>query len=178
MPTEVLVQWLFFGILTVITLGSALMVVVTRNLFHSALWLLFSLFGVAGFYAMLAAPFLAAVQVLVYIGAIVILIIIAIMLTRKVMGLEELPNKQWGIAAGGSVLAFVALVAVLVFAGSGAKPLLPGADFKPADVPSTSIVDLGNALTDPGQYTAPFLLAAVFLTGAMIGAIVIAREDS
>jgi len=67
------VQWLAFGVLTLLTVGAALAVVTDRNIFHSALWLLVSLFGVGGLFVMLSAPFLAAVQVLVYMGAIVIL---------------------------------------------------------------------------------------------------------
>lgn len=170
------VQWLVFGVLTIITIGGALGVVANRNLFHSALWLLVSLFGVAGFFAMLAAPFLAAVQVLVYIGAIVILVIIAIMLTRHVMGLEETPNEQWPVSVVASIAAFAILVGVLVLA-AGNGGLLPR-DPITADVPANTIQQLGAALVDTGQYTIPFLLAAVFLTGAMIGAIVIAREDN
>jgi NADH-quinone oxidoreductase subunit J len=172
-----LVQWVAFGVLTAISVVSAVGVVGSRNLFHSALWLLVSLFGVAGLFAMLAAPFLAAVQVLVYIGAIVILIIIAIMLTRRMMGLEEVANKQWPMALVASALAGVVLVTVIVSSTNSklipVNPALPA-----AAVPQDTIAQLGAALVDPGQYTIPFLLAAVFLTGAMIGAIVIAREDN
>lgn len=92
------VQWLAFGILTLLTVGAALAVVIDRNLFHSALWLLVSLFGVAGLFVMLSAPFLAAVQVLVYMGAIVILIIFAIMLTRRMMGISSRSTVSGGSA--------------------------------------------------------------------------------
>ncbi|MBX3062570.1 MAG: NADH-quinone oxidoreductase subunit J [Anaerolineae bacterium] len=167
-----LVQWIFFVVFAALVVGPAILVVTVRNLFHSALWLLVSLFGVAGLFAMLAAPFLAVVQVMVYIGAIVILIIIAIMLTRRVMGLQEVPNRQWPYGLAAALLAFVimALVLVLAFGGEAFRTPL-------ASVPDNSIAQLGAALVDTGQYTIPFLLAAVFLTGAMIGAIVIARED-
>jgi NADH-quinone oxidoreductase subunit J len=169
-----LVQWVAFGVLTAISVVSAVGVVGSRNLFHSALWLLVSLFGVGGLFAMLAAPFLAAVQVLVYIGAIVILIIIAIMLTRRVMGLEEIVNNQWPLGLAASALTGVVLIMVIVVSTNNKLiPVNPA-----APVPTNTIEQLGAALTDPGQYTIPFLLAAVFLTGAMIGAIVIAREDN
>jgi NADH-quinone oxidoreductase subunit J len=169
------VQWVFFLVLSAISIGSAVLVVTSRNLFHSALWLLVCLFGVAGFFALLAAPFLAAVQVLVYIGAIVILIIIAIMLTRGVMGIEELPNRQWPLGMLASLLTVVVMGVVIALAGN--TGLLP-ADPVTAVVPTNTIAQLGSAMVDTGQYTVPFLLAAVFLTGAMIGAIVIAREDN
>jgi NADH-quinone oxidoreductase subunit J len=169
------VQWVFFLVLSAISIGSAVLVVTSRNLFHSALWLLVCLFGVAGFFALLAAPFLAAVQVLVYIGAIVILIIIAIMLTRGVMGIEELPNRQWPLGMLASLLTVVVMGVVIALAGN--TGLLP-TDPVTAVVPTNTIAQLGSAMVDTGQYTVPFLLAAVFLTGAMIGAIVIAREDN
>ena len=112
---------------------------------------------------------------LLYIGAIVILVIIAIMLTRHVMGLEETPNEQWPMSAIAAIVAFAILVVVFVLAGNSS--LLPR-DPVTANVPTDTIQRLGAALVDTGQYTIPFLLAAVFLTGAMIGAIVIAREDN
>src|SRR5476651_1825375 len=109
-----LVQWIAFAVLTLLTLGGAIMVVADRNLFHGALWLLVSLFGVAGFFVMLAAPFLAAVQVLVYMGAIVILIIFAIMLTQRMMGARETLNSRWPLGLVMSALAFLIIALVLV----------------------------------------------------------------
>ena len=92
---EVNAQTIAFGILSVFILGGALGVVTTRNLVHGALWLILSLFGVAGFFVLLSAPFLAAAQVLVYIGAIAILIVFAVMLTRSMTSLGEIRNGQW-----------------------------------------------------------------------------------
>jgi len=169
------VQWLAFGILTLLTIGGALSVVIDRNLFHSALWLLVSLFGVAGLFVVLDAPFLAAVQVLVYMGAIVILIIFAIMLTRRIMGIHETLNSQWWVGAIVAALSFLVIALVLAQAGSGATPLLARTPI--ATLSGKTVVDLGAALVDPTQYALPFELASLLLTGAMIGAIVIARED-
>ncbi len=76
---------IFFLIVGLVILGSALMVVTTGNLIHSALWLIVTLFGVAVLFAILDASFLAVVQVVVYIGAIAILFIFAVMLTHKEM---------------------------------------------------------------------------------------------
>ena len=94
------------------------MVAYDRNLLHGALWLLVSLFGVAGLFVMLAAPFLAAVQVLVYMGVIVILIIFAIMLTRQVMGVREMPNNQWPVALAMAAIAFLVIALILSLASS------------------------------------------------------------
>lgn len=177
MQSADVVQWLFFGVLTLLTLGGGLGVVIDRNLFHAALWLLVSLFGIAGFFVALSAPFLAAVQVLVYIGAIVILIIIAIMLTRQMMGVQEASNRQWPLGLAASALSFLVIALVLVLASNGSAPLL----HRNAVVTSVSIDSIktfGYSLVDPGQYALPFELASLLLTSAMIGAIVIARDDN
>ncbi len=175
-----LVQWIAFAVLTVLTLGGAFMVAHDRNLFHGALWLLVTLFGVAGFFVMLAAPFLAAVQVLVYMGAIVILIIMAIMLTRRLMGEREAANDQWPIGLAMSAMAFLVIAFILWLATTsgttGLTPLL-GREVSVATLSPDSVVQLGKSLVDINQYMVPFELASLLLTGAMIGAIVIARED-
>lgn len=167
------VQWIFFIVLSVITIGGAIMVVADRNLLHGALWLLVSLFGVAGLFVMLAAPFFAAVQVLVYMGAIVILIIFAIMLTQRVMGAREEVNRRWPLGLIMSVLAFLITAFILVLAGN--SELMAGYT---APAPGDSVVEFGRALVDPNQYALPFELASLLLVAAMIGAIVIARDDA
>jgi NADH-quinone oxidoreductase subunit J len=88
-----------FAVFTVITLGGAIGVVANRNLVRGAVWLMISLFGVAGYLVLLSAPFLAAVQVLVYIGAIGILITFAVMLTRSMTNIRERFNEQWWLGA-------------------------------------------------------------------------------
>src|SRR5258708_15632132 len=112
------VQWVAFLVLSLLTLGGGIMVVADRNLFHSALWLLVTLFGVAGLFVMLSAPFLAAVQVLVYMGAIVILIIFAIMLTQKMMGQREALNDNWPVGLVMAALAFLLTSFVFVLASN------------------------------------------------------------
>lgn len=183
MPNVDVVQWVAFVILSLLTLGGGLMVVADRNLFHGALWLLIALFGVAGLFVMLAAPFLAAVQVLVYMGAIVILIIFAIMLTQRMMGQREEINSRWPVGLVMSALAFllVGFVLVLSNTGSSAAPALLAYSANTATnltLQTDSIVTFGKSLVDTGQYALPFELASLLLTAAMIGAIVIAREEA
>lgn len=168
-------EWGFFGAFSILAIGGGLGVVANRNLFHSALWLIVSLFGVAGLYVMLAAPFLAAIQILVYIGAITILIIFAIMLTRRLMGLREVANSQWPFGLLAAALTFLVIAATLLLASSGASPLLPREPL--AAITEGSIRDLGVALVDTNQYALPFVLAGVLLEAAMVGAIVVAREQ-
>ena len=93
-------EQIIFLLVALFTLGSGFMVVTTRNLVHAALWLVSTLFGVAVTYALLNATFLAVVQVVVYIGAIAILFIFAVMLTRKDMR-DQGPqmNRNWWVGA-------------------------------------------------------------------------------
>ena len=161
-----MVQIVVFIILSLITLGAALAVVTSKNLFHSALFLILSFVGVAGLYVLLEAPFLAAVQILVYVGAIAILIVFAIMLTRRLMAKDLVQrNAQWGWSALGAVLLFVALGLVLLQVN---WPVVEAA------VPEETISILGQDLM--GTYLVPFEVASVLLFVALVGSIIIARE--
>jgi NADH:ubiquinone oxidoreductase subunit 6 (subunit J) len=170
---ELNAQTLAFFIFALFALGGALGVVTSRNLIHGALYLIVSLFGGAGFFVLLSAPFMAVVQVLVYIGAIAILIIFAVMLTRGMTRMSEILNRQWWMSAlvGGLLFVLLALGVILpVWGENGINPNQPVSD----NVATTE--DLGVALVDADQYVLPFQVASLLLTGAMIGAIVLARD--
>ncbi|MBC6935234.1 MAG: NADH-quinone oxidoreductase subunit J [Chloroflexi bacterium] len=171
---ELNVQTIAFLICALFILGGGLGVVTTRNLIHATLYLILSLFGVAGFFVLLSAPFLAAVQVLVYIGAIAILIIFAVMLTRSMTQLRQVYNHQWTASAVVSGLLFALLVVgvILPVWGINGAQAVETVSEVVADT-----VDLGKALVDRNQYVLPFEVASLLLTAAMIGAIVIARDD-
>jgi NADH-quinone oxidoreductase subunit J len=155
-----------FIFLSIITLGSALAVVTSKNLFHSALFLILSFVGVAGLYILLEAGFLAAVQILVYVGAISILIIFAIMLTRRLMAKDLVQrNAQWGISG---------LVALLLFVVLGFVLLRVNWPVVEAAVSRESISILGQELMS--TYALPFEVASVLLLVALVGSIIIARE--
>ncbi len=159
-------EQIFFAILGLLTLGAALMVVTTRNLLHSALWLIVAFFGIAGIFILLNAEFLAVVQVLIYVGAISTLIIFAIMLTRRIMDPQQPRfNSQWGLVGGFAALLFVGLAAVVTRV---TWPAATGA------MPADAIQQLGADFV--GVYAVPFEVASVLLVVAMIGAIIIARE--
>jgi NADH-quinone oxidoreductase subunit J len=160
---------IIFLIVAIVTLLTALMVVTTPNLVHAALYLVLTLFGVAATFVLLNATFLAVVQVVVYIGAIAILMIFAIMLTRKVMQ-DSGPqtNTNWGWAAVLGLLLFIGLAFVLVNSGAADMSMAPlAADADP-------ISQLGQELVSPNAYVIPFELASVLLLAALIGAIVVA----
>ncbi len=160
-----------FIIVAAVTLLSALMVVSSRKMMHSALWLVLTLMGVAVLFATLQAGFFAVVQVLVYIGAISILIIFTLMLTRKVMD-DENPQviKGWWLPALMTVLLF-ALTAGFLATWDDFNVML---NELPADAENLS--GLGLALVDPAGYVIPFEVASVLLIAALVGAIYIAVE--
>lgn len=158
-----------FILIAAATLGCGLAVVTVRNLFHAALYLIGALLGVAGLYALLQANFLAIAQILIYIGAIAILIIFAIMLTRDLMGQAAgLINAQWSYAAIVAVVLF-GLLGLMVWQFPWALSSLPG-------VPPDHLATLGKALVDPNLYMLPFEVASVMLLAGLIGAIYIARD--
>jgi NADH-quinone oxidoreductase subunit J len=160
---------IIFLVVALFTLGSGLMVVTTRNLVHAALWLIATLFGVAVMFALLNASFLAVVQVVVYIGAIAILFIFAVMLTRKEMR-DQGPqlNRNWWLGALLAVLTFVGLFALL----HGWSGLSKTATVFPSDF--DAVTALGNALVSPDAYVLPFEVASVLLVAALVGAVYLA----
>jgi NADH-quinone oxidoreductase subunit J len=160
---------IIFLIIAVVTLFAALQVVTVQNMVHAALWLIVALFGVAATFVLLNASFLAVVQVVVYIGAIAILMIFAIMLTRKMLVENESQlNTNATIAAFLGVILFAGLVIILLKSGANNISLPSLArDVDP-------IKDLGIALVSPDAYIIPFEMASVLLLAALIGAIVIA----
>jgi len=161
---------LFFIVIAAVTLISAIFVVTARRLMHSALWLVLTLFGVAVLFAFLEASFYAVVQVLVYIGAIAILIIFAVMLTRRVMDEKGAQlNKGWWVAA----VASAALFAGLLLALGSWVGFLEG----PGTPPDAAILtQFGLDLVDPNKFAIPFEVASILLLAALVGAIYIAAE--
>ncbi len=159
-----------FVVFTIFTLGGGIGVVTTRNLFQGTIWLMVSLFGVAGYFILLSAPFLAAVQVLVYIGAIAILITFAVMLTRSVTRINERYLRTVPSFIASLILFLILLLGVTIPIFGGHLP-----ESAPEYVASTR--NLGMALVDENGYVLPFMLASILLTGAMIGAIFIARDE-
>lgn len=161
------VQGAVFIILSLITLGAALQVVTNRNLFHSALFMVMAFVGVAGLYFLMEAPFLGAVQILIYVGAITMLVLFAVMLTRRLISHRQVQrNNQWWMVALVSGLFFVSLV--FIIARQVQWPLSGAAPAK------DSIALLGQEIMS--TYALPFEVASVLLLVALVGAIIIARE--
>lgn len=172
------IQQILFLLLAAVTLISAVVVVTNRNLFHAALALMVTFVGVAGFYLTLDAGFLAAAQLLVYIGAISILIIFAIMMTRRLMQAAESPvNSQWILSIVVAVLAMVVLTVVI----AGYWPLEPSTSVALASMPVVdeavlqgSVAQMGASFVSADAYVLPFEIASVLLLAALVGAVVVA----
>lgn len=169
-----------FIIISLLTLISGWIVVTSRNLFHAALAMMASFLGVAGLYVLLEAGFLAAAQLLVYIGAISILVIFAIMMTRRLMQTTESPfNSQW-VWGGISAVVFFAITLFVILQVWSVVPG-EGPDTAPPDVGAAvlqgSVNQLGAALVSPDAYVIPFEVASVLLLAALVGAIVIAWPE-
>ena len=119
-------QQIIFILLALGTLGAAVMVVTSQNLMRSALWLILAFFGIAGIFVMLDAEFLAVTQILIYVGAIAMLIIFAIMLTHGLMDPKQSRfNQQWGVVGGFAALLFVGLAFLVTRRTPGRSPSTP-----------------------------------------------------
>lgn len=173
-PTQIV-----FILVSVVTLIAAIFTVTNRNLFHAALWMMLSFLGVAGLYVLLETGFMAATQLLVYIGAISILIIFAIMMTRRLMQTTESPfNSQWVWGGMASMLVAALLVAVVLQVlplDAGFAP--PYSDPAVAQAIDNNVITLGASFVDANQYVLPFELSSVLLLVALVGSIIVARPD-
>ena len=153
-----------FYILSILGLGGALGTVAARNVVYAALSLLLSLLAVAGLYVLLFAEFLALVQILIYAGAITIVLLFAIMLTRLQEFHGVLDNPQWPLAIVGGIALFGVLAAAF---------FVDAPDMNVSERVGVDFRDLGTSLFT--EWAIPFEVASLVLLVALIGAIVIAR---
>jgi NADH-quinone oxidoreductase subunit J len=147
---------------------SALMVVTSRNVVHAALWLVGALMSAAAMYVVLFAEFVAWVQVLVYVGAIVVLMLFGLMLTRAPIGSADFDNDQRLLAAvcAGAIFLVTSTIVIIAFDG---KEI----DF----VRSRGISSEAIGASIFSGYVLPFEVISVLLLAALVGAVVIARRD-
>ncbi|MDP9451876.1 MAG: NADH-quinone oxidoreductase subunit J [Actinomycetota bacterium] len=165
-----------FGILALVATLAALRVVTTRNVVHAALYLVVVLATVGALYVLLAAEFVAAVQILIYIGAILVLFLFGIMLTRPTIGTDTgLDNDQRWIAGVTGLFLLGVLSFVLVDAfGDEQLPDLGGVS-REALTAERGTAAVGDAIFS--TYLVPFEVVSVLLLAALVGAIVLARRD-
>jgi NADH-quinone oxidoreductase subunit J len=165
-------QEVAFWMIAIAMAAAAIGVVRTRNVVHAALFLVVVLAGAAAMYILLVAEFVAWVQVLIYIGAVVILFLFGVMLTRAPMRGEggSLDNDQRWAAIVVALFVFGVLTALLVDAFGGKEIV-----FNDALVSQGSTANVGNSVFR--QYLVPFEVVSMLLLAALVGAVVLARRD-
>ena len=170
MLTPELTQAVSFYIFAAMVLGGAILTITRRNAVHSAMFLIVSLMGVAGLYLVQQAEFLFAVQIVLYIGGIMVLFLFVIMLVNLDQNIREIQfNKQWLVG----LIAALALGALLLFV------IRQGHAIFPLDQVATLPEDqntqqIGLALYGP--YMLPFEIASLLLLVAIVGAVVMAKK--
>jgi NADH-quinone oxidoreductase subunit J len=161
-------QEIIFLLLGAVAVGSALLVVTTRQLVHAALWLVVTFGALAGCYLVLTAEFVAWVQVLIYVGAVIVLLLFGIMLTRAPIGRSTDLDSGNRVAAAVVALATAAILVTVVIDGfrMAYAPLTPG---------QGGAEELGGSIFS--TWVLPFEALSVLLLAALIGAIVLSRTD-
>ena len=162
-----------FWLMSLVMLISAIMVVSLKNVFHCALFLILCLFSVAGLFILLEAEFLAAAQVLIYVGAVAILMIFAIMLSSNLAD-KKIRQKSYNAlsVAFATIIFAIGTIALLVITKTELHELW---DNYRGTLPPDNIALLGKYLMT--EYMLPFEVISVLLLAAMIGAIVLARKE-
>lgn len=161
-------QQLVFWLIAAVMAIAAVAVVTARNVVHAALYLVAALMGVAALYVLLFAQFVAWVQVLVYVGAIVVLMLFGLMLTRAPIGRASLDNNQRMLAAVTALAVFAVTSYIMVDAFAGRTIDL-------TRTRGTLTERVGEVIFS--TYVLPFEVVSVLLLAALVGAIVIARRD-
>lgn len=158
-----------FWLLATVIVASAILVVSLKNIFHCALALVLCLFTVAGIYILLNAEFLAAAQVLIYVGAVSILMIFAVMLTSH-LAAKEISQTNENAVTAFLISVLFAFVAIVLISNTRVWRLTTEA------LPVDNTLVLGKLLMT--KYMLPFEVVSILLLAAMIGAIVLARKES
>lgn len=157
-----------FMAFAVFSVVAALRVVTSRRVFHAALWLIAAFFGVAAVYMLLESPFMAAIQLFLYIGGVAVLTVIAIMVTKGVMR-EDRRILSRPIAAGIiSFALFITMVWMIAQLPLPEEPVFP--------VSAGSLSLLGAALVDPEGYLLPFEVVSVMLLAVLIVSLYLGKE--
>lgn len=163
-------QEIVFILVALATGTAALGVVTSRNLVHAALFLAVTLTGIGGVFLVLHADFVALVQLLVYVGAIAVLFLFGLMLTRAPIGREALDSQNRGMAIAISATMFVVMVALIVQSGSEFVAENPGV------IDGAPVAEIGLAIFS--SWVFPFELLSMLLLGALIGAILLSRRET
>jgi NADH-quinone oxidoreductase subunit J len=160
-------QEIVFILIAIGTGLAAILTVTSRNLVHAALFLAVTLAGIAGVFLVLHADFVGLVQLVVYVGAIAVLFLFGLMLTRAPIGREALDSQNRGMGAAIAVTMFAVLVTLIVQAFKDTGVL---------ELSGPSVADIGMAIFSTWVF--PFEVASMLLLAALIGAILLSRRES
>jgi NADH-quinone oxidoreductase subunit J len=158
---------LVFVLVGLLTAGAAVLTVTSKNLVHAALSLAATLAGIAGVFLVLHADFLALVQLVVYVGAVAVLFLFGLMLTRAPIGREALDSQNRGLALAVAGTLFVVLSVLIVHAFG---------DVRIDEVVGPPVADIGTAIF--ASWVLPFEVLSMLLLAAVIGAIVLSRREA
>lgn len=164
-------MYIAVAVLAFITLVSGLLTVTLRNLYHCALCLALSLMGVAGLYVCLSAEFLAAAQVLIYVGAVTVLILFAVMMTEQITGMRGEAASFQRVAGAAAAIAVGAVLIAVIY-----KTKWPVENTQSLQALTGTPLVLGRELLT--TYLIPFEVASVILLAALIGAVVLAKQET
>lgn len=156
-----------FWILAVLLVGSALAVVLTKNLFHSVLWLALALTGTAGVFLMLDAEFLAGVQILLYAGGVVTVVVFAIVVTERLVG-ERISHTSRSLVGGAAVAGVVLLLVVKTIAQAPTAHIRIPFESDPTHLIGREVMT---------RFVLPFELVAVILLVSLLSASYFARPE-
>lgn len=159
-----MIDWVLFAILAIIGLGSAVQTIRSRDLVHVVLWLALALVATAGLYAMLDAGFLAAIQILLYTGGVITLMLFSVLLARRTGGFIAAGGWDGNARAGVAALAFGGVVAAAILRDGSVSG--PATTVTPARLGEVVMNDLAL----------PFEALSILLLAAMVGAIVLSRR--
>ncbi len=160
-----------FLILSALALGSGVLVITRKNAVHSAMWLIVTLFSVGGVFLILRAPFLFAVQIILYVGGIMVLIIFVIMLVSVDVALKQQQfSRQWPLGLA-TVLLLALELGFALYHGSRGFALAPGAL---ENLATNNTEMIGTALYQ--DFMLPVEIASILLLVAMIGAVIMAKR--
>jgi NADH-quinone oxidoreductase subunit J len=166
-------KWFIFIVMALLATGSSLMMVTRRNPIHSALWLIVTFFSVAALYVLLSATFIAVAQVMVYAGAIMMLIVFVIMLIHLEQGFQPVAKYSFPKLVGGliTILLFLqVLLGILVYRGVGKRGI-----YTPDVLANSGNAQVVGSLLY-GKYVFPFEIASILLLVGIIGAVVLAKR--
>jgi len=158
----------FFLLFAVLAIGAAVRVVLCHRIFHGAMWLIVSFFGVAAVYMLLESPFLAGLQLFIYIGGVAVLTVIAIMVTKRVMATNKRTLND-PISAGVVALALFGVMVWMIL--SLPLPMVPS-----VPVTEGGLELLGAALVDPRGFLLPFEVVSVMMLVVLVASLYLGRE--